>query len=223
LSHSVSRHLRVEVDAYDQAIRRFIPGYDAMLRVAAEVVAAARPRRVTDLGAGTGALAEAILDDDNIDATDNTDREASRVQELVLIDIDPDMLAKARTRLARFGDRVSFRQASYHDELPASAAVASSLALHHVPDMASKCLLYKRIHDSLDVGGVFVNADAVMPAEPPGRDATFEAWASHMASHGISREQAFAHFAEWAEEDTYQPLEEELAALKATGFRAECE
>jgi len=26
MSHSVRRHLRVEVDAYDEIIRRFIPG-----------------------------------------------------------------------------------------------------------------------------------------------------------------------------------------------------
>lgn len=190
-----------------------------MLRVAAEIVAAARPRRVTDLGAGTGALAEAIL---GAVAAGNADRECDDVPELVLIDVDPDMLSKARTRLARFADRVSFRQASYHGELPASDAAASSLALHHVPEIASKHRLYKRIYDSLEVGGVFVNADAVMPAAPMERGATFEAWADHMASHGISREQAFAHFAKWADEDTYQPLEDELAALTAAGFRAEC-
>ena len=39
MSHSVRKHLRVEVDAYDAAIRSFIPGYEAMLDAAASAVA----------------------------------------------------------------------------------------------------------------------------------------------------------------------------------------
>ena len=61
MSHSVRRHLRVDVDAYDQSIRRFIPAYEEMLEQAASAVAEARPEWVLDLGAGTGALTEALL------------------------------------------------------------------------------------------------------------------------------------------------------------------
>ena len=64
MSHSVRRHLRVDVDAYDQSIRRFIPAYEEMLEQAASALAEARPERVLDLGAGTGALTEAVLQRD---------------------------------------------------------------------------------------------------------------------------------------------------------------
>ena len=40
MSHSVRKHLGVEIDAYDETIRRFIPGYETALTVAADVVAA---------------------------------------------------------------------------------------------------------------------------------------------------------------------------------------
>ena len=60
-THSVRRHLRLEIAAYDETIRRFIPGYEEMLRVAARTLAPLRPGLVIDLGAGTGALSEAIL------------------------------------------------------------------------------------------------------------------------------------------------------------------
>lgn len=56
MAHSVRRHLRVETEEYDAAIRRFIPGYDEMLSEAAAAVATVAPARVIDLGAGTGAL-----------------------------------------------------------------------------------------------------------------------------------------------------------------------
>jgi len=209
MSHSVRRHLRVETAAYDDAIRRFIPGYETMLRVAAEAVAAVRPRLVLDLGAGTGALSAATLE--HLDTGS-----------VALMDVDPEMLDQARERLAPFGDRMRFLEQSFDDPLPPCDAVAASLSLHHVPTIAEKQDLYRRIFDALSPGGVLVNADAAMPSDPAGRSATYDAWAQHMAKHGIARPQAFRHFEEWAEEDTYFPLEDELAALRTAGFEAEC-
>ena len=205
MSHSVRRHLRVEVDAYDDIIRRFIPGYEAMLREAACAIAASRPRLVLDLGAGTGALSEAVLSHKG-------------VGDVELIDVDGEMLDQARARLERFKGRVRYREQSFLDPLPPCDGVVASLALHHVPEMAEKRALYRRIHAALRPAGVFVNADAVMPARPPERDATYAFWAAHMASRGIPEARAYQHFAEWAEEDTYFPIEEELAGLQAVGF-----
>ena len=54
-----------------------------------------------------------------------------------------------------------------------------------------------------------------MPSEPVARAATWRGWADHMVACGIDEERAFAHFEEWAEEDAYFPLEEELAAMRA--------
>ena len=203
--HSVRRHLRVEVDAYDEAIRRFIPGYEAMLDTAAAEIARVDPERVLDLGGGTGALSEAIL-------------LAAPRAVVELIDVDPEMLAVARERLGRFGSRARFREASFDDPLPAADAVAASLALHHVPTMNDKQRLFARIHDCLRPGGVFVNADATMPAEPDAREAVWRDWAAHLVSCGISEERAYRHFAEWQEEDTYFPKEAEAAAMSAAGF-----
>ncbi len=207
--HSVRRHLRVEIDAYDETIRRFIPGYDAMLGVAARTLASARPDLALDLGAGTGALSEVLLLQGN----------AGTVE---LLDVDAEMLARARIRLARFGARVRFRQTSFLGELTACDAVAASLALHHIPSIDAKRGVYGRILAALRPGGLFVNADAVMPAGQAEQAATYEAWAAHMVACGIERSRAFEHFAVWGDEDTYFPLEAELAALRAAGFDAEC-
>ena len=115
-SHSVRRHLRIEIDAYDAAIRRFIPGYEEMLAVAARELAPIAPDPIVDLGAGTGALAEAIL----------ASSESSVVE---LIDIDPEMLDQARTRLARFGRRARYTEASFMEPLPRCRGAAASLSL----------------------------------------------------------------------------------------------
>ena len=208
-SHSVRRHLRIAVDEYDAAIRRFIPGYEEML---AEVVAALRPAApclIIDLGAGTGALSEAILDSVG-DAV------------LELIDVDPEMLNQARTRLARFGDRARFTEGSFLEPLPRCRGAAASLALHHIPLMETKQELYGRVFQTLEPGGIFVNADATMPRESAAREATWRGWADHLVAHGIEERRAFEHFEEWSEEDTYFPVEEELAAVASAGFEADC-
>ena len=65
-----------------------------------------------------------------------------------------------------------------------------------------------------------MNADATMPTDPGPREATWRAWTAHLVSCGISEERAFRHFAEWQEEDTCFPQEEEAAAMRAAGFDA---
>ena len=131
MSHSVRSHLSLEIDAYDDTIRKFIPGYEEGLTRAAKEIAGARPTLVIDLGAGTGALAEAML-------------EHERVGSVEAIDIDPEMLAQARIRLKRFGTRARFRRCSFDAPLPKCDAVATSLALHHVLTMERKLTLYER-------------------------------------------------------------------------------
>jgi len=209
MSHSVKQHLRLEIEVYDRTIRTWIPGYEQALRRAAREVARVQPGRVLDLGAGTGALSEAILE-----------RSASATVEL--LDVDPEMLAQARVRLKRFGERARFRHQSFLDPLPECDAVAASLALHHVPAMTEKTQLYKRILNVLAPGGVLVNADVTMPAGKPRRSEHHAKWAAHLVSCGIGEDRAYEHFREWAGEDTYFPLEMELEAMTEAGFDAAC-
>ncbi len=207
--HSVRRHLRVEIEAYDRTIRAFIPAYEEMLERTAEAVAEAGPGTVTDLGAGTGALAQAVL----------RRCEGARV---LLIDADPEMLAQAQVRLAPFAARVQYAERPFQGPLPPCDLAVASLALHHVSTLAEKRKILGAIHAALPPRGVFVNADVTIPAEPSARRAEYEAWAAHLVSCGIEKEQAYQHFREWSGEDTYFPLEEELAALDEAGFEAAC-
>ena len=207
--HSVRRHLRINAAAYDAAIPTFIPGYAAMLSAAAREVARADAEFVLDIGAGTGALTEAIL-------------LAVAKATVELVDQDKEMLLQARVRLSRFLDRVRFTEASFFDPLPRCGAIAASLSLHHVPTMAAKRALYRGIHDALKPGGVFVNADAAVSTVPAARRSAMAAWMDHMAAHGIDAQSASDHFAAWEQEDTYFSLVEELEAVTAAGFDAEC-
>jgi tRNA (cmo5U34)-methyltransferase len=211
-THSVKRHLDVDAGAYDVEIRRFIPHYDDMLATAVELLAAlaAPTARVLDLGGGTGALSAAVL--------------AGMPQARVtVLDVDAAMLAESRRRLAGFGDRVQFHEASFLDPLPAVDAVVASLALHHVHDLERKTKLYRDIDAALTPGGVFLNLDAAVSEEPRINALTFDRMAAHMQEHGITDSEARRHFAAWAGEDRYFPLAAELGALRRAGFaEVEC-
>ncbi len=209
MNHFVRSHLRLEVDDYDDAIRKFIPGYEEGLTRAANEIARARPAFVLDLGAGTGALSEAMLEHD-------------RVGSVEAIDIDPEMLARARVRLKRFGTRARFRRRSFDAPLPECDAVAASLALHHIPTMERKRTLYERIYRALRPGGLFVNTDVAISAHPATRERSYRLWAAHLVSCGIDEQRAYEHFDEWSAEDTYFPLDEDLAAMREAKFHAEC-
>jgi hypothetical protein len=69
---------------------------------------------------------------------------------------------------------------------------------------------------------VLVNADVTMPAEDPERAQAWRGWADHLVASGIEEAQAWRHFEDWSGEDTYFPLDAELGALTAVGFRARC-
>jgi len=209
MSHSVRSHLRLDIAAYDESIRRLIPGYEEGLARGASEIASIRPNLVIDLGVGTGALSEAILDRDGVGVVEGRD-------------IDPEMLSQARVRLKRFGARTRFRECSFDEGLPACDAVAASLALHHVHTLAEKRTLYARIHRALRPGGLFANVDVTVSADPEERPRCYKVWAQHLITCGIDEQRAYRHFEEWAEEDTYFSLDEELAAMQEAGFEARC-
>jgi trans-aconitate methyltransferase len=134
------------------AIRRFIPGYDAMLATAADAVAAVAPELVVDLGAGTGALSEALLQRPEINTVE-------------LLDVDPEMMEQSRHRLRHFADRVRFTLRSYYEPFSTSDAFAASLSLHHISTIEAKSVLFGRVFAALRPGGVLVNADLNMPID----------------------------------------------------------
>jgi tRNA (cmo5U34)-methyltransferase len=210
MSHSVAKHLRIEIDAYDRIIRTFIGGYDEMLDQVVDAVRTSRtPGHVIELGAGTGALSERLL-------------AALPGVTVELWDIDPEMMRKAAERLERFGDRARFVERSFFDGLPPADAIVASLALHHVRDLADKVALYRAIGAALRPGGVFVNADITIPDDPALGRASYREWAAHLVRSGIGPERAWEHFAEWSSEDRYFSLDDELGAIEIAGLLPSC-
>jgi tRNA (cmo5U34)-methyltransferase len=210
MSHSVESHLRLDIAEYDELIRRFIPGYDEMLRELADYLAfylGDRERsQVLDLGTGTGSLAALVL---------------KRIPNstVVGIDTDPAMIVEARERLADLLPRVTHLLRDFAGPLPHGCdACMASLALHHVREPVEKRRLYRKILGALLPRGIFINADAVFAENSPLEPWMRSAWAQHIVACGFSKAEAEAHFQQWSTEDRYFGVQTELHLLHEAGF-----
>jgi SAM-dependent methyltransferase len=122
---------------------------------------------VVDLGAGSGRLVERVLT-------------KLPYVSAVLVDQSEPFLAIAERRLERFTNRVSFvvrrLQENWEIDLPeAPRAIVSMSAIHHL-DAAEKQALYRRCHDALAPGGVFINGDEYRPDSDADYLAALEWW-----------------------------------------------
>lgn len=200
---SVSSHLAIDLNEYDERIRTFIPAYEEMLDVVARVIALRQPRRVVDLGTGTGALASRI---------------ARAVPGAALTGIDEDR-GMLDTAARRFGRR---RLTLVHESfltapLPACDAFSASFALHHVERPRAKRALFARAHAALSRRGVLVSADCHPPSDDWLAADGRRAWVAHLAA-SYGRKQAERYLRTWATEDFYTTLEAEQRLLRSAGF-----
>jgi tRNA (cmo5U34)-methyltransferase len=134
---------------YTALRRRLVPDYDQFYGAVIDVLSLseAPPRRVLDLGAGTGLLSAAVLT-------------AFPDVSIELLDGSEPMLAEGAERLG--GAVRAVHVADMSDELPDGPfdAIVSALAIHHLAD-ADKRRLFSRVHAALGAGGMFVNAEQV--------------------------------------------------------------
>jgi len=149
--HSVQAHLGTTASEYDRVIRTFIPGYEQMLSTIGWWLSQIVPQygRVTELGGGTGALAEMVL------------RKLPEAR-IEVWDIDPKMLAVAQDRLQNFGDRVTLREKSFTEKLDECHAVISTLSLHHILRVDAKRAVYTNILEALAQDSIFLDNDCTM-------------------------------------------------------------
>jgi len=204
-THSVKRHLDVDAEGYDVQIHRFIPHYDDMLATGVALLArlVAPEAHVLDVGAGTGALSEAVL-------------EGLPQARVTLLDVDVEMLAEARRRLQGFGDRVASARAA-SDPLPTADAIVASLALHHVHDLELKTRVTGAVHARWRPGAC-CSTSTLRQQGPACQRARLRAFGRAMAEHEIAEDAGARPLRRLGDEDRYFPLDAELAALRNAGF-----
>lgn len=133
---------------YDSNRKKFIPCFDDFYINSTDFILSNIdiPKRIVDLGAGTGLLSYFWY-------------KHCPTAEYILVDIADKMLNVARKRFEGVKN-VSYQIKDYTKELPSVGfdTVISALSIHHLEDN-DKIKLFTKIYDSLPSGGLFVNYD----------------------------------------------------------------
>lgn len=171
---------------------------------------------VLDLGCGDGILTHNLLEiDGSISA--------------MLIDPSEDMLSRAKERLRGFDD-VHYIQASFQDLMKDNilqesfSFIVSSLAIHHLT-MEEKKSLFGMIYSHLLPRGYFMNIDVILAPTADLEEWYMNLWQEWMdekkASLGMEKDMFRDIIKRYKELEENKPdtLEDQLNALKDTGFR----
>ena len=175
ISLDIEKQFNLVAAEYDRNRRKFIPCFDDFYGNTTKFLAAniAEPKRILDLGAGTGLLSYFWL-------------QQFPSSEFVLVDIADDMLEIARKRFSEI-DHVSCQKMDYVKNFPKGSfdAVISALSIHHLEN-EDKRDLFGKIYDLLPDGGLLVNYDQFCACDPK-LDRWYDFyWESQLASRGLT-------------------------------------
>ncbi len=133
---------------YTEMLERLVPRYREMLWMILNYIPEdLSPKRIVDLGCGTGNLSEGIL----MQYPD---------AKLIGVDLSASILAEAATRLKNYSN-ISYLNEDFNSlefEENSIDLIVSSIALHHLTDPQKEKLLQK-IYSWLTPGGVLIFGD----------------------------------------------------------------
>jgi len=191
---------------YDKQRRSFIPCFDDFYGIAVENLMLQKEEPVLlDIGAGTGLFSEMVL-------------QKYPTAHIELIDISSEMLEIANHRMKAY-PHVAIIHADINDiqiKKEQYDAVISSLAIHHLPDHSKK-ILYQKIFDGLNFGGVFIHAEQVLASNSYLQEVYHTAWLKKITKTELSDQDIEAGL-ERVKLDKRTLLETQLVWLKEIGF-----
>lgn len=203
----IKRQFNLIAEAYDRNRRRFIPCFDDFYQGTTDFIAAniREPKRILDLGAGTGLL---------------TCYWHQRYPNAayVLVDVADEMLKIAHKRFGA-ARNISYEVRNYQSSLPEGPfdVVVSALSIHHLEDR-DKAQLFARIREQLSPGGVFINYDQFCAAQPE-MDRWFTTyWEGQLMRSGLTEED-IALWRERQKLDRECSVEQEETMLRECGFQ----
>lgn len=205
---NIEKQFNLIAEEYDVNRKKFIPCFEDYYKNTTQFIVSniEEPKRVLDLGAGTGLLSYFWY-------------RHFPASEYVLVDIADDMLNVARQRFAGI-DNVSYLAADYSREIPPQDfdVIVSALSIHHLENR-DKETLFERIYDKLPEGGLFVNYDQFCAGQVDMDDWFDSYWESQLADSGLT-EHDIELWRERRKLDRECSVEEEMAMLGNRGFKS---
>lgn len=204
---TISEQFNIVAQEYDADRRKFLPCFDAFYKDATDFIAhsIAKPRRVLDLGTGTGLLTMYWYS--HFPET-----------EYVLTDVSVGMLDVARKRFQGV-EQMTYEVCDYCQHLPDNDfdVIISALSIHHL-EHSDKRQLFRRIYEKLPDGGVFVNYDQFCGDTETMTRMMDEYWIDGLQHSGLS-EQSLERWRERRKFDRECSLQDEKTWLKDAGLQ----
>ena len=192
---------------YDANRKKFIPCFDDFYGRTTEFIAAniCTPKRILDLGAGTGLLSAFWV-------------QHFGASEYVLVDIADEMLQIARKRFEGLPN-VSYEIMDYSEKMPEQEfdVIISALSIHHLED-EEKEELFSQIYNKLPAGGIFVNYDQFCAGQTELNPWFDSYWENSLQNRGLS-ESDLELWKERRKLDKECSVEEEVAMLEKCKFK----
>lgn len=207
MNKNVANVFNFSAEKYDDQRCKLIPLFNEFYGIAIEVMNIKSEKgKVLDLGAGTGLLTEwAMKKYPNADYT--------------LVDIADKMLKIARERF-KGHDNVKFKLYDYRNGIGKERyeAIISSMSIHHL-DYNEKNKFYKYIYDSLEEGGVFVNADQVKGEDDESEEIQKSYQLNYIENSPLSREEKDKTY-DRIKLDKMDTMSDQINMLKSVGFKS---
>jgi tRNA (cmo5U34)-methyltransferase len=192
-------------EEYDQQRKHVIPCLEDLYQVTADLskVETSQPK-ILDLGAGTGLLTSYLY-------------ERYPQGGFTLLDLSEEMLDIARARFEN-APNFSYVVADYlkHDFEGFFDIVVSSLSIHHL-EHQDKEILYHKVYDHLNHGGIFVNADQVLGPHPANEEEYQNNWMDKIEVDSLSESEKRIIF-DRMKLDNPASLEDNLKWLDKIGY-----
>lgn len=208
-SDKVKAHFEEEAREFDEIILKLIPHYQEMVNALISSIPFDHDDtiNVLDLGCGTGTITKTL-------------KEKFINAKVTCLDLAENMIEMAKIKLERYedinyviGDFYSLNFSEKYD------VIVSSLALHHLVTDEDKIEFYKKIHDALNEGGVFYNADVVLGSNDYLKELYINKWKEFM-NQSVSMEEIEEKWVPAAEtEDHPSKLMDHLDWLRDIGFK----
>lgn len=191
---------------YEATIRQLVPGYDDMTGWILDLLAAAGPASVLDIGCGNARLSARVL-------------ERLPHARLVGVETSAAMVEEAAPLVDRYGGRlrvVNQDILAYQPHEPFDAAY-SNLVLHNIPAERKQALL-SRLLGWLRPGSVFLWSDMVRHPDPA-TETVLVAYRERFArEHGCPEPLARENFRKESADDHPLTVAATVAALEEAGF-----
>ncbi len=194
-----------DAEGYDAMRRRLVPCFDLLYGTALRLIEDwGTPRKVLDLGAGTGLFSEQL-------------RASYPDTHFHLIDGSSGMLSQARRRFSDQGG-ITFSLGDMRETDLGGPwdIVVSALAIHHLDD-DEKRALFQRIRSALMPGGLFVNVEQVHGPTSEAEDRYARFWLEQISALGVPEDE-IGRAQERMSDDCCASMEEQLHWLREAGF-----